>query len=226
MRKVVKTGSVFLSEETIAFILAAAGVIVIVYLMFQYIYLGYDGRAETEKAYFESLKRAINEADEYGISEMSPIAQAKEGEFYFLVYYGNKNAFPDFEFENTVKSSSMPGFGYNTGMYVTRHYTTDFFLKRITTNTICICSTAIKNEVLQKENYTREAGSFSQTDYFHYSYATKSVCNRCIDLKYPLDVRGSEPYVYNLNQYDFLIHKEKGDDKQSKYELEVIAKSG
>lgn len=218
-KRVGKDGDITV-KNLLGLIIAAAAVFVLFTLFFKLMAPAYDVRQNTVDSYFSSLKTTIQDVKGSGFGEYDVLAfpEAEREVFYFLVYFGDANLVKDFRYDferqESVRSSTggdkFGGTGLVRGDYVTVNYFTTFFLGGKSSNTLCVCST------LKSSAYVESSDEGGQ------DWMSESICNRCIDLDWPVVIKG-DSNVFEIGEFDFLnFTKRVSEEGETKYFLEVV----
>ena len=253
MGDMTKKGSSFVNNETIGLFLAIVIAIIIINVFFEIFAIGYSVTDETLESYSAGLERSFREVEKYDIAEFSPLPSSEPGKHYFLVYFGNKNAYPDVQYLKATETDkagvairSLPllipgagwaGWGLRGGLLAASHgdtegydrsttfitrFNTDFFIKRKTSNTLCVCHTDI--DLKQQEGEVLEG----YDGYRVKTYYTESECKECQDLDWPVRVHNVDemmpldaPQVFDIEYYNFLLKKSVDEDQKTIYIMEV-----
>lgn len=95
------------TNEIMELLLAAAGIIIVTFLLYRLIAPGFNIEDEIAESYFDSFEKAIETADKGGTGVFS-IWQPEKDTNYFLIYFGTKISYEkdDLEFFSISANSN------------------------------------------------------------------------------------------------------------------------
>lgn len=196
----------FIWDNLLGLILAVLIVIILVTFFFRVLTPVYDPVKETTKSYFNQLENAIDKAEKQGVSSFSAFVLPYSEIKYFLVYFKDRQLFKDYHFY------SKESYGEIINVYYT-----DFFLRRFSKDTVCICSINYEDS---KRIFTKPKPGENFPEGVQ-GYFSQSSCIKCLDLEHPAEFSRTDEgkTIFDLSKNSFLIRK-----LEQKYQIEIIDK--